>query len=225
MWIWFAGIFAGLLGMSLGRTIRWMRLQHRARARGDLAPLDREWRQRTLDVVIAGSGEVPLASVRDRLSGITVEFRLIVADGLTLEVPAGLLLEIAAPLRAVNGLFTAPAQTPFSLFISTLIPGDGPLRTATRISRGTRLILHERGSNPVREIEPSFDRRWRKCRVAALLGIPAIIVALIATSTQWAWLGVLGSALLAVDAVFLQSTIVMLNCVEDGPRAAAPPRD
>jgi len=224
MWIWFAGIFAGSLSVSLGRVIHVMRLQRRARARGGLAPLDRQWRERTVDVVVAGSGDVPIASALDRLRGITVAFRLITADGLTLEVPAGLALEIAAPLRAVNGLFTAPAQTPFSIFISTWVPGDGPLRTATRLSRGTRLILHERGWSPARAIEPSFYRRWRARGVAAFLGIPAIIVALIAMSTQWAWLGVIGSAVLVVDAVFLQSTMVMLNCTQDGPNAVVPPR-
>ena len=224
-WIWFAGGFAVALGVSFERTVRLMYLQRHARARSGLAPIDREWRERTLDVVIGGSGDVPLASALDRLRGITVGFRLIADDGRSLEVPSGLVLEIAAPLRAVNGVFKAPAQTPFSIFISTLVPGDGPLRSATRISSGTRLILHERGWNPVREIEPSFDRRWRKRGVATFLGIPAIIVALIAMSTQWTWLGVIGCALLAVDAVFLHSTIVTQNCTEEGPRAAPPPRE
>ncbi|HUJ63321.1 MAG TPA: hypothetical protein VLX92_32705 [Kofleriaceae bacterium] len=217
MWLWFAGAFAGLLGVSLGRTARALRSGQAARR--TLAPADEEWRHRTLDIELDGQGDVALARVLGRSSGMTVAFRVIAADGQLIEVPAGLMLELAIEPRVVDGRFVAPARAPYSLYVSSLVPGDGPLRAASRIARDTKLILHPRGWNPVVQLERGLDRRWRKRRLAALVGVPAAITALIAVSPLWVWLGALAAAVLGFDAIFLRSAMVELHCTEPARHA------
>lgn len=221
-WLVFAAVFAGLLGVSFGRTRRTLRQGHRARAQ--LGAADEEWQRRTLDVVIAGTGEVPIAMELSVSKGTAIQFRMIATDGTEIEVPAGILIEVAMPLRARDGTLHLLANHPYSAFISSYVPGDGPLRTSHRVPTGARVVLHERGWNPVRHVARLLHKRWRWSRVGLFVAVPGAIVALIAASTSWLWLGLVAAGVLTFDAVFLRSALVSLTTTTDGRRALSEPR-
>jgi hypothetical protein len=217
VWVWFAATFAGLLGVSLGRTVRTVRLRRQARHR--LAPGVDEWRQHTIDITIDGAGDVPVATVIDGSHGVTRAFQVVTSDGATLQVPAGLVLQLATRLDVVDGAYHAAAGTPFSLFVSTWSKPDDPMRTPGRIGDGARLVLHPRGWNPAYVIDRALDVRWRALRLASAIAVPAGVVALIALDPMWVGLGIAGVAVLAFDAFFVQSRLMALYTTRSSPPA------
>lgn len=216
IWLVFAAAFACVLGASFRRVSR--SILHGQRARLRLSDSHDEWQRRTLDVVIAGEGEVTVAVALQHHSGTATGFRMITTTGAEIEVERGAWVEIAVPTKRRGQLLVLHAGQPYSVFVSSHTAGDGPLRTSTRVPASAKLIFHQRGWNPVKHMEQLFQRRWRRSRVLGFIAAPATIVALIAWSTWWVWLGILGVAVLVFDAVFLQSAFVALSTTSTGPR-------
>lgn len=207
--LFFGAAFAAVLGVSFGRAGRSMRQGRRARLR--LGDRDDEWQRRTLDVVIVGEGEVAVAVELQHHSGTATGFRMITTTGAEIEVELGAWVEITVPFKRRGQQLILPAAQPYSAFVSTHVAGDGPLRASTRVPANAKLIIHQRGWNPVKQVDRYLQRRWRRSRVLGFVVAPAMIVALIAWSTWCVWLGILGLTVLVLDAVFLQSAFVALS--------------
>jgi hypothetical protein len=178
-----------------------------------------EWNQHTIDITIDGAGVVLLATVLDRSHGLTRAFQVVTTDGVALQVPAGLVLELATPLDVVDGSYHAAAGTAFSLFVSTWSKHEDPLRTPGRIDDRARLVLAPRGYNPAQVVDHALQLRWRAARVASALAVPAGLVALVAIDPMWIGLGIAGVAVLAVDAVFARSRLMALYTTRSSPPA------
>jgi len=216
-WAVFATIYAVLLAIPFARAVRHMRLVAGARPR--LAELFEEWRRRTIEAVLDGTGDVPVGIHTGSGAGVTLAFRLIVADGRTLDVPADLHLEVVSSLgRIAEARFVIAAGTALDAYISTLVDahGESAYRTLARVAPGSRVILVERGYNPARITAAAVARRWRPARVALLVALYAGLTCLVAWSAAFTMFALAGALVLAADAVFLQSGIVILACTQPG---------
>jgi hypothetical protein len=216
IWLVFGAAFASVLGVSFSRAGRSMRDGRQARLQ--LGDAEDEWQRRTLDVVISGEGEVAVAVELQHHRGTATGFRMVTTGGAEIEVEPGAWVEITVPTKRRGQQLMLNAGQRYSVFVSSHMASDGPLRASTRVPASAKLIIHQRGWNPVKQVDRLFQRRWRRSRVLGFVFAPSTIVALIAWSTWWVWLGILALAVLVFDAVFLQSAFVALNTTRTGPR-------
>lgn len=135
---------------------RWLFRSPRARRRlrALVASFDRQWRDNTLAATFEGAGEIAIAVSLGRSHGLTREVRVRLADGGTLDIPAGLVIELFVSLPMRDGLFYATAGTPYSLYTSARPVVDVVYRGARRLAPGTRLVLHRAGYSPRAVLEP-----------------------------------------------------------------------
>ena len=194
VWLGFVTVLALLLAFAFRSAARVV--SYGRACREFFRSYAEDWRAQTIEVVINGTGEVPIVT-----HGRTHAFSVRTASGETIAFPAGLDLITAFSPSPDGPTLVLRAGHRCGLYISTRHAG------AIRVDRAPHMILHTIGWSPyVRD--SGAPQHWRWSRVALVIVASAALAALVGWSPVWGTPGWIALGLLAWDLARADSMII-----------------